>query len=47
MVRLINIAAWNANSLSQHAQDVRTFIHHNNLDIMLISETHYTKKKSP
>jgi exonuclease III len=47
MVQLINIAVWNANGLGQHAQEIRTFIHHNNLDIMLISETHYTKKQSP
>jgi len=43
MVQLLNIAAWNANGLCQHAQEVRTFIHHNNLDIMLISETHCTQ----
>lgn len=38
------IAAWNANGLSQHAEEVKTYIKNQNIDIMLISETHFTNK---
>lgn len=40
----LNIALWNANGLTQHAEEVKTFINIRNIDIMLISETHFTIK---
>lgn len=40
----LKIALWNANGLSQHKLEVQTFIIEQNLDIMLISETHFTEK---
>lgn len=38
------IAIWNANGLSQHLPEVKTFITNQDIDIMLISETHSTNK---
>ena len=40
----INIALWNANGLSQHTLEVETFLRSNNIDVLLISETHFTQK---
>ena len=38
--------AWNANAngLIQHAQEIKLFIHTFNLDIQLVSETHFTNR---
>jgi hypothetical protein len=36
--------AWNANGLTQHAEELRTFVSYHNIDVMLISETHFTEK---
>lgn len=44
MVNKLKFAIWNANGLSQHRQEVYTFIVNLNIDIMMISETHFTKK---
>ena len=41
---VLKIAIWNANGLSQHKAEVKTFLYAQNIDIMLISETHFTKK---
>lgn len=38
------IALWNANGLAQHCQDVKLFLNSNNLDILLVSETHFTDR---
>ena len=38
------IAIWNANGLQQHAKELKTFIYEQNIDIMMISETHFTDK---
>jgi exonuclease III len=35
---------WNANGLVQHAEEVKTYLQNQKVDIMLISETHFTKK---
>lgn len=35
---------WNANGVSQHILEVKTFLKINQVDIMLISETHFTNK---
>lgn len=42
MDSFIRIALWNANGLVQHFQEVKLFINHHNIDILLISETHFT-----
>jgi hypothetical protein len=38
------LALWNANGLTQHAKELRTFISDHNIDVMLISETHFADK---
>ncbi|KAL7306196.1 hypothetical protein TKK_0001639 [Trichogramma kaykai] len=38
------IAAWNANSLAQRSLELKSFLIMNKIDIMFISETHFTKK---
>lgn len=43
MAQLLKIGTWNANGLCQHAQEVNLFIKSHNLDIMLVSETHFTQ----
>lgn len=40
----LRICHWNANGLAQHAQEIKAFINNQNIDIMLISETHFTTK---
>lgn len=42
MARFLRIGQWNANGLAQHSQELRTFIILHKLDVMLISETHFT-----
>lgn len=41
---LLKIAIWNANGLSQHKQEVQAFLSKEKIDVMLISETHFTTK---
>lgn len=41
---LLKIALWNANGLSQHKLEVQAFLKEQNIDIMLVSETHFTNK---
>ena len=38
------LAFWNANGLQQHLLELKSFIADKNLDIVLISETHFTEK---
>jgi hypothetical protein len=33
----LRLALWNANGLTQHAEELRTFISYHNVDVMLIS----------
>jgi hypothetical protein len=40
----LKIVLWNANGLVQHAEEVTDYIQNKKADIMLISETHFTKK---
>lgn len=40
----LRVATWNANGLSNHLQEVESFLQSNSIDIFLISETHFTKK---
>lgn len=38
------IVTWNANGLALRSGELETFLVHNNVDIALISETHFTSK---
>ena len=38
------LAFWNANGLQQHLLELKAFIADKNLEIVLISETHFTEK---
>lgn len=44
MSKFFKIGLWNANGLGQHEQEVKAFIISHNIDIMLISETHFTNR---
>ena len=38
------IPVWNLDGLNQYLQEIKTFLTHQTIDIMLISETHLTDK---
>ena len=40
----LKIVIWNANGLIQHSTEVRNFLTDKNIDIMLISETHFSER---
>ena len=40
----LRIITWNANGFNQRAQGLEIFLHTNNVDIALISETHFSNK---
>lgn len=40
----LKLALWNANGLSQHKNEIETFLISENIDILLISETHFTHR---
>lgn len=44
MAKFLRIALWNANGLEQHKEEVKTFLKNNYIDILLVSETHFTEK---
>jgi exonuclease III len=44
MANFLRLTLWNANGLIQHAEELKTFISLHNIDVMLISETHFTEK---
>jgi exonuclease III len=44
MTNFIKIALCNANGLAQHKDEVKTFVDNNAIDILLISETHFTDR---
>jgi hypothetical protein len=44
MTKFLQLALWNANGLTQHIEKLKTFISIHNIDIMLVSETHFTEK---
>lgn len=44
MAQILKLAVWNANGLCRHVQEVKMFLQIHNIDIMLISETHFTDK---
>jgi hypothetical protein len=44
MATFLQLALWNANGLHHHAEELKTFLSLCNIDIMLISETHFTHR---
>ncbi len=40
----LRIATWNANGLLQHLKEVEAFLILQNIDVLLVSETHFTKE---
>lgn len=44
MATSLRIAAWNANGLNKHVQEVTLFLKLNKIDILLISESHSTER---
>ena len=44
MTTALKLAVWNANGLGHHTQEVRLFIKSLDLDILLVSETHFTER---
>jgi len=44
MDKPLKIVTWNANGLAKHSQKIKTFIFSQNIDILLVSETHFTNK---
>lgn len=44
MPNSLKMCIWNANGLSQHRQEVQSFLSLHNIDIMLISETRFTSR---
>jgi hypothetical protein len=37
MAKFLQLALWNASGLTQHAEELKTFISIHNIDVMLIS----------
>jgi hypothetical protein len=46
MTTQLLIVLWNANGLARQADEVKTYLRHQNVDIKLISENHFTMKSS-
>jgi len=44
IVKPLKIVTCNANKLDKHSQKIKTFIFSQNIDILLVSETHFTNK---
>lgn len=44
MINNIKIALWNANGLAQRSQELKLFITENKIDVVLLSETHFTDR---
>ena len=40
----LKIVTWNANGLSQHTLEIQAYLKSEDIDILLVSETHFTKK---
>jgi hypothetical protein len=40
----LQLALWNANGLTQHTEELKTFISIHNIHVMIISGTHFTEK---
>jgi len=44
MERKLKLETWNANGLTKYSLEVKTFILSHDIDILLVSETHFTNK---
>jgi hypothetical protein len=44
MTAQLSIVLWNANGLARHTDEIKTYLRIQNVDVMLISETHLTTK---
>jgi hypothetical protein len=44
MAKFLQLALWKANGLTQHIEELKTFIFIHNIDVMLILETRLTEK---
>lgn len=44
MAKYIRIAQWNANGLLKHKEEIKIFLETNFIDVLLISETHFTNR---
>jgi exonuclease III len=44
MTKFVKIALWNANGLLEHKDGIKIFLDHNAVDILLVSETHFTER---
>lgn len=43
-IKSIRIAEWNANGLTNHKTELINFLHDQKIDVMLVSETHFTER---
>jgi hypothetical protein len=43
LAKFLQLTLWNANSMSQHTEGMKTFISIHNIDVTLISETLFTE----
>jgi hypothetical protein len=44
VVQFIRVALWNANGMKQHQGEIKIFLTHNQIDVLLISETHFMER---
>jgi hypothetical protein len=44
MAKFLKLAVWNASSLIQHRDGIKMFLYTLDIDVMLISLTHFTEK---
>jgi len=44
MAKFLRIALWNANGLYPHIEEVKLFLNQNYIDVLLISESHFTDR---
>jgi hypothetical protein len=44
MARFLKLGVWNAKDPIQHRDELKMFIYTNDIDVILISETHFTEK---
>jgi hypothetical protein len=45
MAKFLQLAIWNANGLAQNKEELKIFLSIYDIDVILISETHFTEKK--
>lgn len=43
----LKMVLWNANGFIQHQQEIQAFLYNENVDILLIAETHFTQRSYP